>query len=114
MRGTEKGWGQQMGGASGGDRALPGYRHCIAGLANRGAHDNSTIWPAGHELRPPHGNKGDDVLGVARPHRDSHPDHVPAQPPRGSTVLRIALGTQLRRLREARGISRETAGEAIR
>ncbi|MGH3776919.1 MAG: helix-turn-helix domain-containing protein [Pseudonocardiaceae bacterium] len=36
------------------------------------------------------------------------------QPPRGPTVLRIALGTQLRRLREARGITREAAGEAIR
>jgi transcriptional regulator with XRE-family HTH domain len=32
----------------------------------------------------------------------------------GPTVLRIALGTQLRRLREARGITREAAGEAIR
>jgi transcriptional regulator with XRE-family HTH domain len=29
-------------------------------------------------------------------------------------VLRIALGTQLRRLREARGITREVAGETIR
>jgi transcriptional regulator with XRE-family HTH domain len=29
-------------------------------------------------------------------------------------VLRIVLGTQLRRLREARGIAREVAGEAIR
>jgi|SRR5690606_38025241 transcriptional regulator with XRE-family HTH domain len=32
----------------------------------------------------------------------------------GPTVLRIALGGQLRRLREAAGISREEAGEAIR
>ena len=32
----------------------------------------------------------------------------------GPTILRIVLGTQLRRLREARGISREQAGEAIR
>jgi transcriptional regulator with XRE-family HTH domain len=30
------------------------------------------------------------------------------------TVLRIVIGTQLRRLREAHGISRETAGDAIR
>jgi transcriptional regulator with XRE-family HTH domain len=37
-----------------------------------------------------------------------------AQSSGGPTVLRIALGTQLRRLREARGITRETAGEAIR
>jgi transcriptional regulator with XRE-family HTH domain len=32
----------------------------------------------------------------------------------GPTVLRIVLGTQLRRLREAGGISREAAGDAIR
>jgi transcriptional regulator with XRE-family HTH domain len=32
----------------------------------------------------------------------------------GPTVLRILLGSQLRRLREANGISREDAGEAIR
>lgn len=32
----------------------------------------------------------------------------------GPTALRIALGAQLRQLREARGISREAAGEAIR
>ncbi|WP_431968907.1 helix-turn-helix domain-containing protein [Actinacidiphila sp. bgisy160] len=32
----------------------------------------------------------------------------------GPTVLRIVLGTQLRRLRESRHISREAAGEAIR
>src|SRR5690606_31963272 len=32
----------------------------------------------------------------------------------GPTILRIVLGTQLRRLREGCGISREAAGEAIR
>lgn len=32
----------------------------------------------------------------------------------GPTVLRILLGTQLRRLREANGITREQAGDAIR
>ena len=32
----------------------------------------------------------------------------------GPTVLRIVLGTQLRKLREAKGISREEAGEYIR
>jgi transcriptional regulator with XRE-family HTH domain len=37
----------------------------------------------------------------------------PAQPG-GPTVLRIVLGTQLRRLREANGITREAAGDAIR
>lgn len=34
--------------------------------------------------------------------------------PQGPTVLRIALGGQLRRLRERAGISREAAGDAIR
>jgi transcriptional regulator with XRE-family HTH domain len=34
--------------------------------------------------------------------------------PQGPTVLRIALGAQLRRLREARGITAEEAGYAIR
>lgn len=38
----------------------------------------------------------------------------PVQPGAGPTVLRILLGAQLRRLREARGISREDAGYAIR
>lgn len=33
---------------------------------------------------------------------------------RGPTVLRIALGVQLRKMREERGISRGTAGEALR
>lgn len=32
----------------------------------------------------------------------------------GPTVLRIVLGTQLRRLREAAGVTREAAGDAIR
>ncbi|MCK7622788.1 helix-turn-helix domain-containing protein [Streptomyces sp. RS10V-4] len=36
------------------------------------------------------------------------------QPRGGPTVLRIVLGTQLRRLREAAGITREAAGDAIR
>ncbi|MDQ3764510.1 MAG: helix-turn-helix domain-containing protein [Actinomycetota bacterium] len=40
-------------------------------------------------------------------------DHAPARP-QGPTVLRIALGTQLRRLREASGITAEAAGYAIR
>ncbi|WP_433665060.1 helix-turn-helix domain-containing protein [Nocardia sp. CA-128927] len=38
----------------------------------------------------------------------------PVVPERGPTVLRIALGGQLRRLREAKGITREAAGDAIR
>ena len=41
---------------------------------------------------------------------------TPLDPSRGNspTVLRIVIGTQLRRLREAHGITRETAGDAIR
>src|SRR5258705_3340005 len=39
---------------------------------------------------------------------------LPAEPGSGPTVLRILLGSQLRALREARGISREAAGYAIR
>ena len=35
-------------------------------------------------------------------------------PEGGPTVLRILLGTQLRRLREANGVTREVAGDAIR
>jgi transcriptional regulator with XRE-family HTH domain len=38
----------------------------------------------------------------------------PRRPEGGPTVLRILLGTQLRRLREANGVTREVAGEAIR
>ena len=41
-----------------------------------------------------------------------HPGQL--RPMAGPTVLRIALGSQLRRLREACGISREAAGEWIR
>ncbi|MEV6106145.1 helix-turn-helix transcriptional regulator [Streptomyces sp. NPDC051940] len=36
------------------------------------------------------------------------------QPRGGPTVLRILLGTQLRRLRESRGVSRDAAADAIR
>lgn len=39
---------------------------------------------------------------------------ISVQPGSGPTVLRILLGSQLRRLREARGITREDAGYAIR
>ncbi|GAA4569402.1 helix-turn-helix domain-containing protein [Planotetraspora kaengkrachanensis] len=42
-----------------------------------------------------------------------HP-RTPTAPPRTSTVLRILLGTQLRRLRESRNITLEEAGHAIR
>ncbi|MBO0874542.1 MAG: helix-turn-helix domain-containing protein [Pseudonocardia sp.] len=39
---------------------------------------------------------------------------VQGAPTGGPTVLRIVLGTQLRRLREAKGITRQTAGYTIR
>ena len=41
-------------------------------------------------------------------------DVVSVQPGSGPTVLRILLGSQLRRLRERRGITREDAGYTIR
>lgn len=57
-------------------------------------------------------------MGSPQPYRDPHLDYRTSRfttpPCGGPTVLRIALGTQLRRLREARGITREDAGEAIR
>jgi transcriptional regulator with XRE-family HTH domain len=49
---------------------------------------------------------------------DGQPPGDEATPPESGrnspTVLRIVIGTQLRRLREAHGITREAAGEAIR
>ncbi|MBW1603089.1 helix-turn-helix domain-containing protein [Streptomyces sp. JJ66] len=50
----------------------------------------------------------------AQPEQDSPVRRLLAQPRGGPTVLRIVLGTHLRRLREASGITREAAGEAIR
>lgn len=44
----------------------------------------------------------------------TEPPHVGPSEHGGPTVLRILLGTQLRRLREAEGITRERAGDAIR
>ena len=52
-------------------------------------------------------------MGAIRPSRNSPSSHVPSRS-HGPTALRIALGTQLRRLREANGISAEAAGYAIR
>ncbi|ETK34940.1 helix-turn-helix domain-containing protein [Microbispora sp. ATCC PTA-5024] len=43
-----------------------------------------------------------------------HPRNLTALPDRSPTVLRILLGTQLRRLREGRHIKLEEAGRAIR
>jgi ribosome-binding protein aMBF1 (putative translation factor) len=45
--------------------------------------------------------------------QDSIGGQAPVRPP-GPTALRIVLGTQLRRLREARGITGEAAAHAIR
>ncbi|MGH3921648.1 MAG: Scr1 family TA system antitoxin-like transcriptional regulator, partial [Pseudonocardiaceae bacterium] len=50
---------------------------------------------------------------AAQPDRDPSVPRSHAQRP-GPTVLRIVLGTQLRRLREASGTTREAAGYAIR
>ena len=52
-------------------------------------------------------------MGAIQPGRNLHSSYVPS-PSQGPTALRIALGTQLRRLREASGISAEAAGYAIR
>ncbi|MGH3912222.1 MAG: helix-turn-helix domain-containing protein [Pseudonocardiaceae bacterium] len=58
-------------------------------------------------------------MTLTQPHHELAVGHPQAQPPQaqsrsGPTVLRIALGAQLRRLREASGITREEAGHAIR
>lgn len=53
-------------------------------------------------------------MTAMRPGSEPSIRHYLEHPRGGPTVLRIVLGTQLRRLREARGISREEAGEAIR
>lgn len=52
---------------------------------------------------------------------NAQPGHYPSaggppapQSPGGPTALRILLGSQLRRLRETKGITREAAGEVIR
>jgi transcriptional regulator with XRE-family HTH domain len=49
-----------------------------------------------------------------QPHEDPSAHSSFALPHGGPTVLKILLGTQLRRLRESRDISREDAGYAIR
>ncbi|WP_280482388.1 helix-turn-helix domain-containing protein [Nocardia cyriacigeorgica] len=49
---------------------------------------------------------------IAEPDDDGRVQSVVAE--RGPTVLRIALGGQLRKLREGKGITREAAGDAIR
>ena len=51
---------------------------------------------------------------AAQPSRDRSVGRILEHPRGGPTVLRIVLGTQLRRLRESRGITREVAGDEIR
>src|SRR5207247_11236557 len=46
--------------------------------------------------------------------RRRNPGGVMPEPTEGPTVLRILLGTQLRRLRESRGITAQEAARAIR
>ena len=52
------------------------------------------------------------LVGTPAPSPDP-PGAKGAPPPTGPTALRIVLGTQLRRLREARGITAPAAGRAI-
>ncbi len=51
---------------------------------------------------------------TVQPDSDPSGSPVRAQPGGGPTVLRIVVGAELRRLRQAAGITREAAGEAIR
>jgi transcriptional regulator with XRE-family HTH domain len=53
-------------------------------------------------------------MSAVPPASDLPVDRILAMPRGGPTVLRMLLGAQLRRLREARGISREEAGYEIR
>ena len=49
-------------------------------------------------------------MSAVPPASDLPVDRILSMPRGGPTVLRMLLGAQLRRLREARGISREEAG----
>ncbi|MDA8372291.1 MAG: helix-turn-helix transcriptional regulator [Nocardiopsaceae bacterium] len=53
-------------------------------------------------------------MGTAQPESEAPSANVLAQSRGGPTVLRILLGTQLRRLRTSKGITREDAGYTIR
>jgi transcriptional regulator with XRE-family HTH domain len=55
-----------------------------------------------------------DAEPFGRPVLDPVAAAAPKGPPTGPTVLRIGLGGALRRRREAAGVTRERAGEAIR
>src|SRR4051812_17423525 len=56
---------------------------------------------------------GEDRVAIARAGQASM-DGLPAGQSRGLAVLRTTLGTQLRQLREASGVTAEVAGQAIR
>ncbi|MGP4000119.1 helix-turn-helix domain-containing protein [Streptomyces sp. 8N706] len=53
-------------------------------------------------------------MTAAQPSREPSIRRYLAHPHGGPTALRIVLGTQLRKLREARGVSTQAAAEAIR
>lgn len=53
-------------------------------------------------------------MTAAQPSSEGSVRRILEHPRGGPTVLRIVLGTQLRRLREAAGITREAAGDRIR
>src|SRR5262249_8565857 len=55
-----------------------------------------------------------EVFAHGSPGRPPGAGMITAQPGSGPTVLRILLGSQLRRLREAKGVTREDAGYTIR
>jgi transcriptional regulator with XRE-family HTH domain len=57
---------------------------------------------------------GESQTRAARTDRAAADDYGRAETAAAPTVLRILLGTQLRRLRESRGISAQTAAKAIR
>src|ERR1700757_2768876 len=67
-----------------------------------------------------HGDRGRRVAthchAIARNNsaRCGNPGGIMPEPTEGPTVLRILLGTQLRRLRESRGITAQEAARAIR
>src|SRR6185437_8443645 len=79
------------------------------------------LWPSGHSawdtvkgLRTSAGLGWDAMVTTAGPRRD--PVQSPITPPDtdSPTALRILLGAQLRRLREAKRVSLEEAGNVIR
>jgi transcriptional regulator with XRE-family HTH domain len=58
--------------------------------------------------------RSDEGIAFRAPGQPQGAGMITAQPGSGPTVLRILLGSQLRRLREAKGVTREDAGYTIR